>query len=93
MKIKVNAYWCKYSWESDFRIGVSEYDLESTNSCVYIKAGEFEVDLDVIPLSHADAVLAQVTMLRQEAGKHQAAITDIKARINELMCIEHKEES
>lgn len=93
MKIKLYAYWRKYSWESEFTIGLSECRLSTNGTGTFIPAGEFDVDLDIKPLDHAEEIAEQVAALREEAGKHQAALTKIDARINELLCIEHKAEA
>lgn len=91
MRIKIYAYWHKYTWEQEFALGVSEFPPGDSAAGVISHAGEFEVELDVAPLNHAEQVAIQVEELRKEAGKHQAALTQIDARINELLCIEHKD--
>lgn len=91
MRIKIYAYWRKMSWDSEFKISVSDCQLETSQYGAYVQAGEFDVDLDVKPLDNADEIAVQVAALRKEAGQHQAALTQIDARINELLCIEHKD--
>lgn len=93
MKIKLYAYWRKMNWDSEFKISVSNCALETNQYGTYVQAGEFEVDMDVKPLDHAKEIAVQVAALRKEAGHHQAALTQIDARINELLCIEHKAEA
>ena len=91
MKIKIYAYWHKYKWEEEFSLGVSCFRITDSFDGVIVQAGDFEVDLVIKPLDHTEEISVQVAALRKEAGEHQAALTQIDARINELLCIEHKE--
>ena len=94
MQVKIFATWVQRKWDKEPNLEFDRLDLADLyrNTCdvVAIAAGEFDLELDIIPLNHDKAVLAQVECLRKEAGTHQAAITGIEARINELLCLEHK---
>ena len=95
MKVTINAAWVQRKWDRVPRLEVdSNIDMvdlyKNSEDVVATNAGKFTLDLDIIPLDRAELVKTQVATLQREAGKHQAAITNIEARINELLCLEHK---
>ncbi|MFY9326469.1 MAG: hypothetical protein WAO76_00375 [Georgfuchsia sp.] len=94
MKVKVFAAWVQTKWLKEPQLQLDSIDLatlyKDSTETIAIAAGEFDLDLDIAPLDHAEAVKSQVAALKREAGEHQAALTNIEARINELLCLEHK---
>lgn len=94
MNVKIYATWMQRSWDIEPRLELDSMNLaelyKNATDTVAIAAGEFDLDLDIIPIDRAEVAKSQVAALQREAGKHQAAITEIQARINELLCLEHK---
>ena len=85
---KFSVFWGQYSWEDEPRPLLIHGEINECEGRVY--AGSIEVEIPDLP--RADLVAAQVAALRKEQGKHQAVITEIDRRINELLCIEYKQE-
>ena len=84
MKIKIYAYWYKYPWHDGFRIGVSEIGMQSPDSkAILIPAGEFELDLDILPMDREKASI-YAAILRDEANRYRTELAALEQRIREL---------
>lgn len=58
----------------------------------YIHVGEIQIDIPFDPPSQAELIKSRVAELRKEQGELQAKMTSIEGCIQELLCIEHKED-
>lgn len=84
---KFSVFWGQYSWQDKPTPILIHGEIDECEGRTY--GGMVEIEIPDLP--HTDFVAAQVSALRREQGKHQAVITEIESRINDLLCIEHKQ--
>jgi hypothetical protein len=97
MKVTLYPYWQQYFYESKPELCISHYDrrdfLPSDKYAARIFLDPIEVEIpDYETPSRSDITKELILGIRVEQGEHQAAITELEGKIQELLCVEYKED-
>lgn len=84
--MKYLLHWRLYPTSKEVAPSLFESDMTSLGYVL-----DREIDIDPPCNIYDMTIAAAVTELRREQGQHTAAITEIDRKIQELLCIEHKQ--
>lgn len=81
------------SWNTEARFSFSESDLSAIMpNSEYTLLGTMEIDVPFALPGHAEVIAQKIAVLRGEQGKLMAQVTLLDSKINDLLCLEHRNE-